>query len=333
MRNVVKYFIGLILLTSVSGLGQDTLVVASYNVENLFDTQDDPHKNDNQFLPGGTKEWTEARLANKLDKLARVIGTMAPDIIGLVEIENRMVLERLTDDTPLDSTHYAIVHYESPDARGIDNAILYREATFKLIGSGYHRIDFPDNPRKNTRDILYAVGEVMEKDTLIFVVNHWPSRIGGAEETSESRQYLARELKYMLDTLAVHYPNASVILTGDFNDTPTDTSILIVLNAGDRELNPDVDFVNLALADAKAGQGTYVYRGQNFMLDQIIISPELADKSGLDIVAGSFEVFRAPWLFEQEGKYKGYIFRTHAGKKYLGGYSDHLPVVVKLTRK
>lgn len=299
--------------------------VGFYNVENLFDIQDDPQTQDNDFLPTGANRWTLERYKDKIDKLSSVIVKLSPQIMGLAEIENSIVLRDIIESTKNSDHEFGFVHYDSPDYRGIDVGLLYQKNNFEIIKKNSYSI-----PKLNTRSILYVKGRIIgwAREIHLFIT-HFPSRIGGKVKSEKNRLLVANQLRNYMDEILQENPGAEIIVMGDFNDEPGDKSIYEVLNAKDDVINQN-DFLNPAYSMAEEGLGSYLYRGQWDMLDQILLSSKLADREALDYVAGSFSIYSPEWLLQSEGKYKGYPSRTYAGSKYLGGYSDHLPVYLDL---
>lgn len=314
--------------------------IAFYNVENLFDTKDDPATEDEEFLPAGPKQWTEERYQQKLKNLAAVVaGLDYPEMIGLAEIENQQVLQDLVDHETLANYSYDIVHFDSPDARGIDVALLYRSTFFSPFLTQAFKVTF-DSGDYQTRDILEVsgiLGEDKEEgiNTLTVLVNHWPSRRGGMAASESRRIAAATRARALVDELLTVDPNANIILMGDFNDEPDNRSILTTLEAkGDPAVLDDNDLFNPMYALKEQGKGSYLFRGQWDMLDQIMLSQALfkaeKNKSDFHYKEGSATIFSQEWLLQQEGKYQGYPLRTYGGNEYLGGYSDHLPVYIEL---
>jgi endonuclease/exonuclease/phosphatase family metal-dependent hydrolase len=313
--------------------------VMFYNVENLFDTIDDPLTNDEEFLPDERYKWTQERYQTKLNNLARVIyaddaGGYYPDIIGLCEIENRRVLEDLVAH-PLLNSIYQIVHYDSPDGRGIDVALLHRNAFFRVITSAPLQVLVPFDLDFRTRDILYVQG-VAGEDTLHIYVNHWSSRRGGTEFSEPKRVRSAEVLRNHLDSVAQHFNKFHAIIMGDLNDEPHNRSVTEILGA----IHPDTKaplnvtkpvLYNLAMTIPE-GEGTYYYwRDKKWnILDHIIITASLTNSSAdLVLQPGSFSVVKPDWLLKED---QGALipFSTFA-RDYQGGYSDHLPVKVTFT--
>lgn len=306
-----------------------TLDILFYNVENLFDTIDDPDKNDEEFLPGSEKNWNAERYQRKLDSLAKVIQAtleINQGIIGLVEIENRRVLEDLVHHPVLEFRRLQIIHHESPDERGIDVALLL-PPQFRCDSNYVINIEFPENKKEKTRDILMARIHLNNKPFWISV-NHFPSRRGGEEASRPKRAYVASQLRKELNTLQTADTSVTFIIMGDFNDEPMDSSLNEVLGAGPEK--GDSDLVNLMWNLQERGYGSYKYKGEWNMLDQIIVSRKLTRFGNTFAVPNSTRIYVADYLLEQEGKFKGNPWRTYAGNKYLGGFSDHLPVLVSL---
>jgi hypothetical protein len=306
-----------------------------YNVDNLFDTQNDLQKEDDEFLPDGRRHWTKTRFFQKINHISQVILAAGegdyPSVIGLCEIENQNVLESLLFYTPLGKLDYQIIHKESPDNRGIDVAFLYRKNKFKPIR--YEAVPVT-NPRDNnfkTRDILYVKG-VIGKDTVHFFVNHWPSKFGGIGVTKPLRALAASILRLKTDSLLSLNNRSNIIIMGDFNDSPSDISVKEVLGAkSPGEIISSNSLYDLALPYAQKGKGTNKYRGKWFMIDQIIVSGNLLNGKRLKTSPGLFQIFSPDFLFENDktnlGKKPN---RTYSGYKYHGGFSDHLPVLLDL---
>jgi hypothetical protein len=333
------YLILLVLFLAVYVSGNnppDHYRILFYNVENLFDTEDDPNTNDEEFLPQGDRFWNGKKLNNKLNRIFQVLMAAGegqpPVLIGLCEVENLAVLEMLLYRTSLGKMGYKIVHRESPDNRGIDVALLYRNDFFTPINYELLPVSDPQNPDFKTRDILYAMGTIGQ-DTLHVFVNHWPSKYGGTMETKALRILAAKILKDKLDKLSSIHPVAKIIIMGDFNDSPLDESVRQHLKA----LSPNLPIVsgelyNLAYPAAIAQKGTYKYQGKWEVIDQIIVSGYLLNSTlGLKTEPGSFRIFEAPFLLEDDKNYLGEKpFRTYQGFKYHNGFSDHLPVLIDL---
>ncbi len=299
---------------------QTELVVAFWNVENLFDTIDDPHKNDNEFLPDGKKKFTEERLELKFEHLSRVVLDQnygkGPDILGLAEVENRDVLETLVKDYL--KNDYQIVHQESPDRRGIDVALFVRNG-IKITDSRWLAVHLDGRP---TRDILETTVEIAGKKLTVFV-NHWSSRWGGQEKSEPKRIAAAEVLHDRISNILQDNPKADFVIMGDFNDDPNNKSIYQVLGATE---HPGGLFNTTWNIWKNPEKGTLKYRGKWNTFDQIIISNGLLDDLGFQWTENSTKPFDADYLINSSGKYKGYPFRWYGGDYFIGGYSDHLPV-------
>lgn len=307
--------------------------IAFYNVENLFDMEDNPATpGDDEFLPTGKKEWTKERYDKKINDLASVIAGMErPAFVGLCEVESRTVLDDLVKNKQLKPADYWIVHRESPDFRGIDNAFLFAKKYFKVLDVEPIRIDFPAEIVEDytTRDILYVKGKHRDNKTMHFFINHWPSRRGGVEASEPKRVYVAQVLKQAVDNILEKEPQAEIVIMGDFNDETNNKSISKVLNAQPNAKNPDPNKLYNCFAKLDAeGNGTYNYRGNWNMLDQIIVSGSLLDNQGWKITNPT--VFKPDWLTYQSEKYGATPSRTYGGPQYYGGYSDHFAIYVEM---
>ena len=313
--------------------------VMFYNCENLFDCERDSTINDEEFTPTGVRAWTPARLKAKLNNIYKVITNIGewdmPMVICLSEVENRKVLEMLTQQTPLVKTGYKIIHYDSPDRRGIDVAMLYRPDVFTpYFNKKIPIIWTPAIGTGTTRDILLVSGTTKTQDTLHIFVNHWPSRWGGQMETEEKRMFVAALVKEKADSIIKQHPNANIIITGDLNDYPTDKSLMESLKAQtqfDKINNKDLYNLSWYLQEIKH-KGTHKYDGQWGVLDQIIVSGALLSKeNSLYTTLEDAHIFEADYMLEPDTKYTGSVVkRTYVGYKWNGGYSDHLPVYLDL---
>lgn len=316
-------------LSAADDGNDNELTVAFYNVENLFDTVDDPNTFDEEFTPEGKKEWTEERYQDKLGKLSSVIAQLdaeLPEMVGFCEVENEQVVRDLIATKNLKAGKYAIVHKDSPDGRGIDCALIYRPEKVELIGTDFFTAKLPAGDRPNTRLVLYAK---MKKanDTLHVFVNHWPSRGGGQAETEPNRLTIAGLVKERVLEIQQQNPDAKILLMGDFNDYPNDKSIREILQASGR---PDWPMFNFMDKMNKEGEGTYNYKGVWGTLDQFISSSSLVESSsGIYAEKDAARIFREDFIlyFDKEGKPSP--SRTY-GREYYGGYSDHLPILLQL---
>ncbi|HZL10751.1 MAG TPA: endonuclease/exonuclease/phosphatase family protein [Prolixibacteraceae bacterium] len=307
--------------------------VVSYNVENLFDTVDDPTIPDEEFLPESDKEWTAERYQKKLNDLAEVISEVnpkeLPEIVGLVEVENQTVLEDLIHTAKLNN-QYAIIHEESPDYRGIDVALIYRKDAFTEVMHEVLAVTFPEDPDFKTRDILYVTGKIRNKTVHLFV-NHWPSRIGGDEKTEPKRVLAASVLKNKVDQVLSLDPNARIIIMGDMNDEPANKSLEQILGAQ----SPDsgATLVNLMMPDDLLQLGTYSYKGNWNMLDNLVVSGNLISGKRMQVEGHKGFVFSQDWMIYTSSKGDQSPNRTYVGKKYVAGVSDHFPVYFKMKVK
>ena len=316
-----------------------SFLVVSYNVENLFDTINSPLFEDDEFTPSGSKAWTYDRYSKKLNDLARVIlsipGKELPALIGLSEIENRGVLEDLTDIRGLRKGAYKIVHEDGKDPRGIECALLYRPDMFKYLSHEYIPIADPVNPDYLYRGILHVRGKGPDGSSLHVFVNHWKSRAGDERETARQRMFSAITLRKQLDMLMAREKDFKVVAMGDFNDEPTNRSITNGLSALNKRRNIQMgDYYNLFYdLHNMEGQGTYNYRGSWNMLDQILVSYNLIEQEkGLSTAYGSGMILKEEWMLYPSEKYgEGLPSATYGGPEYYGGPSDHLPIYVKFT--
>lgn len=332
----------LLLLFSVSSFSQtttDQVSILFYNVENLFDTKNNPQTEDDEFTPDGDRHWTYKRLKNKLINVSKVIlnssGWNAPAIVALCEIENRYVLEKLIADTPLKNYPYKIIHKESPDHRGIDVALIYNTTQFSPITYKHYPLKDKNDEILKTREILYVMGVMNEIDTIHFFVNHWPSRYSGLLETKYKRNMAAKFLHQQTAVLFEKYNSPKIIILGDFNDQPTDESIAEILNGKkvDAQITGN-SLYNLSYNWVNGKSGTLKYQSQWSVFDQVIVSGNLLQSSsGYYTKPENATIINHTFLFEKDEKYGGQKpKRTYYGFSYQGGFSDHLPVLLKLER-
>ena len=318
-----------VLVWGQNDFGKDRHVqrVAFYNVENLFDTVDDPMTRDEEFLPTGKKAWTAERYDKKLQQLAQVFEEINyPNVIGLCEVENAEVVRDLAEKTSMKKEKYEVVHFDSPDFRGIDAALMYKKKCFEVLQKDLIRITFPEVIVKDytTRDVLIVKGILHKKDTVHFFVNHWPSRRGGVQQSSPKREYVAAQVRLKIEEIYAENPAANIIIMGDFNDEPDNKSVAEVLIEG-------IPLYNVSAAADAAGQGTYNYRGNWNMIDQFIVSKNLRENTkGLRLIDSY--ILREEYLFYDDRKYGKTPTRTYGGSRYFGGYSDHLPIYMDLRR-
>ena len=296
------------------------LSIGFWNVENLFDLIDDPDKRDEEFALNGRKNVTQEIYDLKIKNSVEVLRDLDVDILGLCEVENRNVLNDLNN--AFAEKEYKIIHYESPDERGIDNALLYDPKKFEILSSKpiVNKLDGNDK----TRDILYVKGSFKNEKLHIFV-NHWPSNYGGKEKSIPKRKATAELIIQEIQKITDLEKNAYIILLGDFNEDPNEENVKLLDRIGFTSLMEDmIDLENI---------GTYMYRGKDYLYDQIIVSDNLLDSAEVDIIKNSVSILDLAKYRQQEGKYKRYPFRFWAGNKLLGGYSDHLAIKALVTIK
>ncbi len=294
--------------------------VAFYNVENLYDTINQPH-DDEEFLPNGKNEWTSERYLTKLDRLNQVLDSMGHlTLVGFGEIENRQVIEDLVNASK-NRKHFKTVHFDSPDLRGVDVGLIYNPKLLKLQDEGFLRFNIENPYTPYTRDILWAKF-THKKDTLFAMVNHWPSRRGGQDASEVNRIIAATHARQFIDSVMQVSPKSQIVFMGDLNDYPQDKAPKMIAE----KLNPMI-----TKTSGKFG-GSYNYRSEWDVLDHIMVSPNAFDPGAIQFVKGSGEIISSDFLMDE---YKGERVpkRNYAGSKYLDGYSDHLPVRVKVSFK
>ena len=330
-------------------------VIGFYNLENLFDTYHDEGKNDYQYLPDGQNEWTEAKYAKKQRNMAQVIRAMHDDnkcwhaVLGVSEIENRHVLEDLVSEPAIAEANYQIIHYDGPDRRGVDVALLYKPEIFKVITSESipytftpSRIDWSQWTKEEmdsfkTRDVLMVRGTI-DGEMFAFFVTHLPSRLGGKGADLRPR---GAEIIYMRSMeLQKEFPGIKIVVMGDMNDNPTDPSMTEFLRG--KELIKEVtdeDFFDPFLSMIKAGYSSLYYQGAGNIFDIVMVNNALANAP-----RGTFQiqpivqkkyygrVFSKPFMTNQSGQYKGTPFRTFSGGAFVGGYSDHYPTYIVISK-
>jgi len=357
MKKSITIFIFILLVgfSCFAQGGKQSYVVGFYNLENLFDTYNDPAKNDEEFLPEGKNKWTETKYKKKLHNMATVIAAMAEDnkgfhsILGISEIENRLVIEDLIYQPELAKANYEIVHYDGPDRRGVDVALLYRPEHFKLIESKSIPFSFEDTQVDitltekaqkafRTRDILMVRGE-LGGEMFAFFVTHLPSRIGGKGGDLRS---LGAEIIYKNSMqLMKEYPDIKIVVMGDMNDDPFDESMSKWLHGKRYISNVEWnDFFNPFWQMLNDGHGSLCYQGKWSIYDQILVNSNLVSRQaeGMKIIpigkkAQYFgRVFRKPWMTNQSGQYKGYPFRTFSNGAFMNGYSDHYPTYIVISK-
>ncbi len=307
-----------------------------YNCENLYDCNNDSLTNDDDFTPSGSQYWTPDKLKRKLLNLSRVIIAVGewspPEIIGFCEVENRYVLSKLIYATLLSRVGYKIIHKDSPDRRGIDVAMIYNPERFIPTDTCWLTININQNTEFKTRDILFVQGNFITGDSVYIFINHWPSRRGGETQSEYLRMAVAKILRSKVDSIFSVNKYAKIVIMGDFNDEPVNQSIAGTLAAKTDLIHiSDTGLYNLSYHFfGKAG--THKMGHEWSVLDQIIVSSGLlTDTLGCYTTSHAVNIFKAPFLFQPETDGIGdKPFRTYQGPKYLGGFSDHLPVYIDL---
>jgi len=333
MRQRTLILISIILLAAPWSFGQksrtDSFKVVFYNVENLYDTINDPHTDDNEFLPTSKVAWTGERMYHKIHNIGKVLvaidSTNLPAIIGMAEVENKTILEDLVEQTRLRNGNYQVVLEEGNDPRGIDVALIFRKDVFSYLA---HKA-VPSAKSFRSRFILYIKLLDAKKDTFHLFVNHWKSREGGPEETAIKRAENASVLKHLTDSIFSVNIRANIIVMGDFNDEPSDQSIAGILGAVPPGKQPAAGTLyNLLYETFQKGGGTLYYKDWD-LFDQIMASGSLLMKKrgkGPVILPPYGYVFKQEWMLFRNKKGEMIPNRTASSKEYFGGYSDHLPV-------
>lgn len=315
-----------------SGKNKQAYTIAFYNLENLFDTTNDPNTFDDDFTPKGRDHWNNKRYKKKIQKLSGVIAQLgteksyfSPALVGVVEVENDRVLSDLVNSKELKNEHYDFVHYDSPDERGIDVALLYKKELFELISSETFPLYLKDEEgnRDYTRDILLVTGN-LNGEKIHVLVNHWPSRRSGEDKGESKRIKAANLASSIVNKIQQENELAKIIIMGDFNDDPTNISV--------KQHLINNHFYNPMESILDKGKGTLRHQGKWHLFDQIIFTKNFFDVIPEKHSFKYAEVFDKLFLQEWNGKYKGTPFRTYVGKRYLGGFSDHFPVYVYLKK-
>lgn len=336
MKRILFLICSILLSLGVRGQQDSTMhKIMFYNVENLFHPSDDSLTADEDFTPTGSYHWTYKKYYKKVSMIGKVIVALGegdpPWLVGLAEIENEQVLKDLCYRSPLRKFGYRYVHYNSPDRRGVDVALLFRDSCVRVLRSRKVPVVFPFDTHARNRDILYALVQFPTGDSLNLLVNHWTSRYGGYAATVPKRNHYATVVRSLVDSMLSENPRAKVLITGDFNDYATDESMVQHLRA--REYNaraPDDTLYNLMLPFTRQSlRGSHKHEDFWGCLDQFIVSNAwLTDTCGMRQVGGA-HIFDADFLLVDDEKYGGKKnFRTFLGPRYIGGFADHLPVYV-----
>lgn len=317
-------------------------IIGFYNLENLYDTIDNPMVNDEEFLPSGPKNYTSAIYWDKIKKLATVISQMGADqnpdgpaLLGVAEVENDTVLNDLVRHKLLEKRNYKIVHYDSRDIRGIDVGLLYNPKYFTVENSDKLYVQLPGGAKDAfyTRDILWVKGK-LDGETIHIYVNHWPSRSGGEKRSEPGREAAAQVCRNHMDSIRKKDPNAKIIVMGDLNDDPVNNSVAGIIGAKGKisdvrkggMYNPWTELY-------KKGIGTLAYQDAWGLFDQILISYPFLSKDQDGFFFYQQHIFNRDYMVENIGRYKGYPMRTWDGNRYRGGYSDHFPTYIVLLKK
>lgn len=341
MRTILTLIV--LICTSVEVLAQRDschLLISFYNVENLYDPDNDSLFRDDDFTPEGLYHWTYGKYVKKVNNIAKVLIAMGegepPDMAAMAEVENDRVFQRFCHRSPLQKFNYGYVHFDSPYSRGVETGLLYRRDRLQIIHQEAIAVVFPFESAAKNRDILYVVTKTLCGDSLHVFINHWTSRYGGYGATVPKRNYYAQVLRHCVDSLLSLYPSAKIIIMGDFNDYPTDESVCRTLGAADRAQTDTASLYNLMYRFLKMQNvGTHKYEDFWGCLDQIIVSPSLLNSaiSDMRIVGGEAHIFKGDFLLVPDEKYGGSkLFRTFLGPRYVGGYSDHLPVFIIINK-
>ncbi len=316
--------------------------IGFYNLENLFDTVDDPTIKDEEFTPDGSKAWTEEKYKEKLANMAYVISQMGTDltpngvsILGISEIENRKVVEDLLKEPQIAGRGYEIIHYDSPDFRGIDVGLIYNPKHYEVTKSTPIAVDISvGDLKRTTRDILHVEG-LFDGEPLHILVNHWPSRRGGEKKSAWKRNKAAKMCRTVIDSLEMATPGVKVIVMGDLNDDPTNESVRSHLKAvaNKKDLKKNRFLFNPYEDIYRRGLGSNAYRDAWSLFDQLIMTESLTNEDQDGYYFHKAQVFNKKFLIQRSGQYKGYPMRTFSFDKYQGGYSDHFPSFIYLIKK
>jgi len=324
-------------ITYAQKANHQVMALAFYNMENFFDYINDPNNaGDDEFTPSGTYHYTEQIYDQKLHNLATVLQQLGqevtpdgPALIGCAEIENDKVLQDLIAQPEIKDRHYRFVHFDSPDERGIDVALIYNPKYFRVIEANAIPVNISGTGGKETtRDVLHVFG-ILGGDSVHVFVNHWPSRRGGEAASAPKRAIAAQVNKHCVDSLLARKPTTKIIVMGDLNDDPTNASVMKVLEAkGEKESVMQTDLYNPFVKLYQNGIGTLAYDDKWDLFDQIIFSGEWLKNDSWSFYKA--EIFNKDFLIEKFGQYKGYPHRSFEGTEWNNGYSDHFPSIVYL---
>ncbi len=314
--------------------------IGFYNLENLFDTIQQSNLNGGEFTPDGIYQWNTEKYTIKLKNMSEVISKIGdelviggPIILGVSEIENRSVLEDLIRQPALKPMNYGIVHFDSPDKRGIDVGLIYQKQHFTVTKAYPVAVKMPDDTNFFTRDQLVVFG-LFDGEPICVIVNHWPSRSGGEKKSQPKRARAAQVCRSIADSIMQNDPNAKIIIMGDLNDDPSDVSLLKYLKAKKtiEETKPG-DLYNPMYKLFKDGIGSLAYRDSWNLFDQIIVSYPLIEKEKSSYRLYQTKIYNKNYLTTKEGQYTGYPWRTYSGTTFMAGYSDHFPSYIFLVKE
>lgn len=294
-----------------------------YNTENFFDCKDDSLKDDNEFLPESMRAWHYGRFKQKAANISKAIinsgGGAIPAIVGLAEVENNYVMDYLTKYSPLKQLGYRYVMTNSPDERGIDVAFMYQREQFRLISNTTRQFDTASFRYKPTRDMLHCCGCLYTEDTIDFIVVHLPSKRGGDPNSEKARYMIMNKIKEYTDSIAKIRRNSNIVIMGDFNTSPDNKTLNLLFNTGNYVLLSS-EFTG------KTNLGSYKYKGIWQTIDHIIINKTMFD-CYKNIRCRTMEIVADDYMLQKDEKFMGKKpFRTYNGFKYIGGFSDHLPI-------
>ncbi|MHC1703785.1 MAG: endonuclease/exonuclease/phosphatase family protein [Tenuifilaceae bacterium] len=348
MRLIKKVGYSLIILVVSFCLAESTLAqdkkqykvgcIAFYNLENIFDTLSGP--NDSEFTPDGINKWNTEKYNKKLEHISDVISQIGsemfpggPAILGICEIENKSVVEDLVKTPKLIPAKYDIVHYESPDRRGVDVGLIYRKDFFRVTSSRSARLRLKDRPDWASRDQLVVSG-IFDNELIHVIVNHWPSRSGGEKRSQPLREAAAELTKSIVDSIYNTDQNSKIFIMGDLNDDPVNNSVINILNAkGKTDEVKKGGLFNPMWKLYKEGIGSIAYRDSWSLFDQIIVSEPLLGEDKSTFKFFKAKVFNASFIAQKTGQFTGYPYRTYVGNTWQGGYSDHFPVYVFIIKE
>jgi len=343
MRSLICLLV--LISTSLHGQKSNTYTlrtIAFYNVENLFDTKNDSLIFDDDRTPEGSYHWTQERYKTKIEHISNVLSKIgketsktSPDVIGLCEVENRQVVVDLAHHPNLVDKDYGIIHFDSPDARGIDVALLFKKESYLPTSFKSHRLLLFDElgERVYTRDQL-VVGGLLDQEEVYFIVNHWPSRRGGEAISGPKRVRAALLNKRIIDSIQKLNREAKIISMGDLNDDPTDNSLKKILKTKGKPQQLDsMDLYNPMEKLYRKGIGSLAYRDKWNLFDQFFMTSNLIDTDKTKLSFWKAGIYAPTFIRTQKGKYRGYPLRTYSGGSYTGGYSDHFPSYIFLIKQ